>query len=36
MIQRKIEKLFYLIYGLLKYEKNFFEITQKKYLIKII
>lgn len=30
MIKRKIEKLLYFIYGFIKYEKNFFEIAQKK------
>ena len=30
MIKRKIEKLLYLIYSFLKYEKNFFEVAQKK------
>ena len=30
MIKRKIEKLLYFIYGFLKYETNFFEVSQKK------
>lgn len=30
MIKRKIEKLFFLIYGFFKYKKNFFEVEQNK------